>query len=200
MRRRGRRRRMAFRARRWRGTGAAGAPDLDAGRFSRAGAARTGPTALRPSAASIDMARRCPKARPARRAGKTAPAPDAAALLRALGECAVAALPVSPQSARLHLEGRRLIAAPLDAPELDGLRVVSPGLALLRAETARVEPEHALAMALLPGMARREAALTEKKPSPSSPAKPCPARVRRAGRWSRTRACPSAGASRPGAC
>ena len=104
-----------------------------------------------------------PKARPARRAGKTAPAPDAAALLRALGECAVAALPVSPQSARLHLEGRRLIAAPLEAPELDGLRVVSPGLALLRAETARVEPEHALAMALLPGMARREAALTEEE-------------------------------------
>ena len=36
-------------------------------------------------------------------------------------------------------------------------------LALLRAETARVEPEHALAMALLPGMARREAALTEEE-------------------------------------
>ena len=104
-----------------------------------------------------------PKTRPARRAGKAAPVPDVAALLRALGECAVAALPVSPQSARLHLEGRRLIAAPLDAPELDGLRVVSPGLALLRAETARVEPEHALAMALLPGMARREAALTEEE-------------------------------------
>ncbi len=115
-------------------------------------------------AASIDMwLDALPKARPARRAGKTAPAPDAAALLRALGECAVAALPVSPQSARLHLEGRRLIAAPLDAPELDGLRVVSPGLALLRAETGRVEPEHALSMALLPGMARREAALTEKE-------------------------------------
>ena len=103
------------------------------------------------------------KARPARRAGKTAPAQDAAALLRALGKCAVAALPISPQSARLRLEGRRLIAAPLEAPELDGLRVVSPGLALLRAETGRVEPEHALAMALLPGMARREAALTEKE-------------------------------------
>ena len=80
------------------------------------------------------------------------------------GECAVAALPVSPQSARLHLEGRRLIAAPLDAPELDGLRVVSPGLALLRAETARVEPEHALAMALSAWrMARRAAALTEEE-------------------------------------
>ena len=103
------------------------------------------------------------KARPARRAGKTAPAQDAAALLRALGKCAVAALPISPQSARLRLEGRRLFAVPLDAPELDGLRVLSPGLALLRAETGRVEPEHALAMALLPGMASREAALTEKE-------------------------------------
>ena len=115
-------------------------------------------------AASIDMwLDALPKARPARRAGKAAPAPDVAALLQELGKCAVSALPVSPQSARLHLEGRRLIAAPLDAPELDGLRVVSPGLALLRAETGRVEPEHALAMALLPGMARREAALTEKE-------------------------------------
>ena len=104
-----------------------------------------------------------PKTRPARRAGKAAPMPDVAALLRELGECAVSALPVSPRSARLHLEGRRLIAAPLDAPELDGLRVISPGLALLRAETGRVEPEHALSMALLPGMARREAALTEKE-------------------------------------
>lgn len=115
-------------------------------------------------AASIDMwLDALPKARPARRAGKAAPAPDVAALLQELGKCAVSALPVSPQSARLHLEGRRLIAAPLAAPELDGLRVVSPGLALLRAETGRVEPEHALAMALLPGMARREAALTEKE-------------------------------------
>ena len=115
-------------------------------------------------AASIDMwLDALPKARPARRAGKTAPAPDAAALLRALGKCAVSALPVSPRGARLRLEGRRLIAAPLDAPELDGLRVISPGLALLRAETGRVEPEHALAMALLPGMARREAALREKE-------------------------------------
>ena len=102
-----------------------------------------------------------PKTRPARRAGKAVP--DVAALLRALGKCAVSALPVSPRSARLHLEGRRLIAAPLEAPELDGLRVISPGLALLRAETGRVEPEHALSMALLPGMARREAALTEKE-------------------------------------
>ena len=115
-------------------------------------------------AASIDMwLDALPKASPARRAGKAAPMPDVAALLQELGKCAVSALPVSPRGARLHLEGRRLIAAPLDAPELDGLRVVSPGLALLRAETGRVEPEHALAMALLPGMARREAALTEKE-------------------------------------
>ena len=115
-------------------------------------------------AASIDRwLDALPKARPARRAGKAAPAPDVAALLAELGRCAVSALPVSPRGARLHLEGRRLIAAPLEAPELDGLRVVSPGLALLRAETGRVEPEHALSMALLPGMARREAALTEKE-------------------------------------
>ncbi len=101
--------------------------------------------------------------RPARRAGKTAPAPDVAALVRELGEYAVSALPVSPRGARLRLEGRRLFAVPLDAPELDGLRALSPGLALLRVEKGRVEPEHALAMALLPDMARRAAALTEKE-------------------------------------
>lgn len=128
----------------------------------RDGADGSGSLSSAHPAASIDRwLDALPKARPARRAGKAVP--DVAALLAELGKCAVAALPVSPQSARLHLEGRRLIAAPLEAPELDGLRVISPGLALLRAETGRVEPEHALSMALLPGMARREAALTEKE-------------------------------------
>ena len=130
----------------------------------RDGADGSGELSSAHPAASIDRwLDALPKARPARRAGKAAPMPDVAALLAELGKCAVAALPVSPRSARLHLEGRRLIAAPLEAPELDGLRVISPGLALLRAETGRVEPEHALSMALLPGMARREAALTEKE-------------------------------------
>ena len=128
----------------------------------RDGADGSGSLSSAHPAASIGMwLDALPKARPARRAGKAVP--DVAALLAELGKCAVAALPVSPQSARLRLEGRRLIAAPLEAPELDGLRVISPGLALLRAETGRVEPEHALSMALLPGMARREAALTEKE-------------------------------------
>ena len=128
----------------------------------RDGADGSGSLSSAHPAASIGMwLDALPKARPARRAGKAVP--DVAALLAELGKCAVAALPVSPQSARLRLEGRRLIAAPLEAPELDGLRVISPGLALLRAETGRVEPEHALSMALLPGMARREAALTEEE-------------------------------------
>ena len=128
----------------------------------RDGADGSGELSSAHPAASIDRwLDALPKAHLARRAGKAVP--DVAALLAELGKCAVAALPVSPQSARLHLEGRRLIAAPLEAPELDGLRVISPGLALLRAETGRVEPEHALSMALLPGMARREAALTEKE-------------------------------------
>ena len=128
----------------------------------RDGADSSGELSSAHPAASIDRwLDALPKTRPARRADKAVP--DVAALLRELGKCAVAALPVSPRSARLHLEGRRLIAAPLEAPELDGLRVISPGLALLRAETGRVEPEHALSMALLPGMARREAALTEKE-------------------------------------
>ena len=128
----------------------------------RDGADGSGDLSSAHPAASIGMwLDALPKTRPARREGKAVP--DVAALLAELGRCAVSALPVSPRGARLRLEGRRLIAAPLEAPELDGLRVISPGLALLRAETGRVEPEHALSMALLPGMARREAALTEKE-------------------------------------
>ena len=44
---------------------------------------------------------------------------------------------------------------------MDGLRVVSPGTALLRIGKNRVEPEHALAMALCPEQALRAAALDE---------------------------------------
>ena len=87
--------------------------------------------------------------------------PDPRALLAALLQTAVSALPAGLESARLRLSGRRLFAVPILAPDTDGLRAVSPGLALLRAEKGRVEPEHALAMALKPEMARRTAALDE---------------------------------------
>ena len=104
-----------------------------------------------------------------RRAGEAAPPaappcrddPAARGLLDALHEAAVRRLPAALEGARLRLLGGRLFAAPALAPDADGLRVVSPGTALLRAEKGRVEPEHALAMALEPADALRVAALCE---------------------------------------
>ena len=49
---------------------------------------------------------------------------------------------------RIILQGDRLFCIPEDAPDCAGLRVISPGIALLRAGRSHVEPEHALAMAL----------------------------------------------------
>ncbi|NLD60227.1 MAG: SAM-dependent methyltransferase [Clostridiales bacterium] len=78
---------------------------------------------------------------------------------RALLEAFVRALP--PLCAEFRKIGNCLAAVPAGAPDASGLKVVSPGLRLLRFEKNRAEPEHALAMALSPGMARREAALSE---------------------------------------
>lgn len=102
-----------------------------------------------------------------RGAGKGAPKAPARdedgprALLAELLQTAVRALPDGIENARLRLSGRLLLAVPALAPDMEGLRVISPGLALLRAEKGRVEPEHALAMALKPEMAHRAAALSE---------------------------------------
>ena len=46
---------------------------------------------------------------------------------------------------------------------LDGLRVLRTGLLLAHAEGRRVEPDHALAMALSPGEALRTASLTREQ-------------------------------------
>mgnify|MGYP005774755757 CR=1 FL=1 len=85
--------------------------------------------------------------------------PAARALLDALHATAVHALPAPLMRARLS--GGRLFAVPARAPETDGMRVLSSGTALLRVEKNRVEPEHALAMALAPGGALRVATLCE---------------------------------------
>ena len=53
------------------------------------------------------------------------------------------------------LLGDRLYGIPALAPPLEGVKVVSPGLCLLRAGRSHIEPEHALAMALSPGEALR---------------------------------------------
>ncbi len=92
--------------------------------------------------------------------GKAAPTDAIPGLIRALeasacraGELLEGATPV--------LQGDRLYAVPTGAPPTEGLRVLSPGLCLLRAGRSHVEPEHALAMALDPSAARRIADLDD---------------------------------------
>lgn len=69
--------------------------------------------------------------------------------------------PPFTEGARLLLQGDRLYCQPLDTPRLDGLRVVRPGLCLLRAGRGYIEPDHALAMALPPDLAHRRVELSE---------------------------------------
>ena len=59
------------------------------------------------------------------------------------------------QGASVYRQGDFLFARPADAPELNGLKVVSPGLCLARVGRSHVEPAHALAMALNPEDAQR---------------------------------------------
>ncbi len=101
--------------------------------------------------------------------------PAAPALMEALAR-EVCAPPDFLADRVLALQGDRLYAVPREAPPTDGIRVVSPGLCLLRAfgreggkpagsraaaAFRRVEPEHALAMALPPECARRRATLDD---------------------------------------
>ena len=104
-----------------------------------------------------------------RRAGseRAVPAPrpgraDAAvpALLDRLAR-EVCALPGFIRDQRAFLQGEWLYCAPTDAPPLEGLRVISPGLCLLRAGRSHIEPAHALAMALPPECALRTAELDD---------------------------------------
>ena len=82
--------------------------------------------------------------------------------LEALCALAVDTLPEIAQTGELFFQGGRLFAAPPGtAGLLPGVRAISPGLALLRAEKNRVEPDHALAMALPPDGAKRRAELSE---------------------------------------
>ena len=67
---------------------------------------------------------------------------------------------------RLHMAGDSLWALPQgldDIGRLSGLRVLRTGLLLAHAEGKRVEPDHALAMALLPCEAARTAELTSEQ-------------------------------------
>ena len=81
-------------------------------------------------------------------------------LLNAL-EKEVCRLPAFLATMRLFVRGDRLYAQPQDSPSLDGLRIISPGLCLLRAGRNYIEPEHPLAMALPPECALRRAELDD---------------------------------------
>ena len=96
--------------------------------------------------------------------------PAAAALLDMLARD-VCALPDFLDEMSFRLQGDRLYAVPQAAPPTEGIKVVAPGLCLLhtgaarpargKAAPGRVEPEHALAMALPDGRARRTAELDD---------------------------------------
>ena len=86
--------------------------------------------------------------------------PAAARLLQQL-EREICPLPAWLSDMRIELRGDWLYALPKDAPDADGLRVISPGLCLLRAGRSHIEPQHALAMAL--DGARRAADLDDAK-------------------------------------
>lgn len=61
----------------------------------------------------------------------------------------------------LFRQGDWLYARPHNCPELEGLRVVSPGLCLARLGRNHIEPAHALAMTLAPDRAQRRCDLDE---------------------------------------
>ena len=88
------------------------------------------------------------------------PDPAARALLERLSR-EVCQPPDWLKDMALILNGDRLYAVPKAAPPLDGLRVVTPGLQLLRAGRSHIEPAHALAMALPPECAARTMALSD---------------------------------------
>ena len=105
-------------------------------------------------------------ARLRRKAGERAAAPvpprsdpEAPALVRRLLEEAVRALPLDAEGCRFSLRGDRLFALPGEFPEPRGVKLVQPGLCLLRAGRSHIEPAHSLAMALPPELARRQAEL-----------------------------------------
>lgn len=92
--------------------------------------------------------------------GKAAPGDVIPELIRAL-EASTCRVDDLLTGATPVLQGDRLYAVPTSTPPMEGLRVLSPGLCLLRAGRSHVEPEHALAMALNPSAACRTADLDD---------------------------------------
>lgn len=73
----------------------------------------------------------------------------------------ISRLPEFVTGAELFLQGDRLYCRPWGCPRPDGICVLAPGLCLARLAKNRIEPEHALAMALPPEYALRRAELSE---------------------------------------
>ena len=110
----------------------------------------------------VSKLRKAEGARPARQSDAARVRPDRTAdscLERLTRE--VCSLPDFISGMRPLLLGDRLYCQPRACPPLDGLRVISPGLCLLRVGRNHIEPEHALAMALPPECALRRAELDE---------------------------------------
>ena len=70
-------------------------------------------------------------------------------------------LPESISDMQIVRQGDWLYAVPQACPNLNGLRVISPGLCLARLGRSHIEPAHALAMAIDPDLARRRFELDE---------------------------------------
>ena len=134
-------------------------------RLRRAGGAAAGFGAVEALSQGAKAARRGTPgtrlpAKPAERARESSRLPagariDTVGKALALLRRDVCALPDAIARMRPFTQGERLFVAPESAPPLDGIRVVSPGLCLLRMGRGYVEPEHALAMTLPPEAAAR---------------------------------------------
>lgn len=130
---------------------------------SRDGMLRAFPHRVRGDGHFVALLRKAPapgrmkKTNEKKRAAHDGIAPEAA--VKMLEETACA-LPDFIRTQRLFSMGDRVYCAPQDAPALQGVRTVSPGLCLMRAGRSHVEPAHALAMALPPALAHRRVMLS----------------------------------------
>ena len=127
---------------------------------SRAGMLRLFPHRLRGDGHFVARLRREGAGPCAKRAPLSRPDRDIAAALDTLDR-EVCRLPEPIAGMRFHRQGSLLYARPHMCPDLDGVRVISPGLCLARLGRSHIEPAHALAMAIDPDCARRRCALDE---------------------------------------
>ena len=127
---------------------------------SRAGMLRLFPHRLRGDGHFVARLRREGVGASAKAAPVERPDRDIAACLDALDRD-VCRLPEHIANMRFFRQGSLLYARPPMCPDVNGLRVISPGLCLARLGRNHIEPAHALAMALDPDCARRRFELDE---------------------------------------